>query len=279
MSTLVETQDHDASVSPLVRFGQELRRSRRAMRWSQAELGRRMGYSDAMISYIERAKKPVTSNFAIKADEVFQTGGTFLELWRRYARASLLEGFAEFADAEARCRRLRTFELGVIPGLFQTEAYATALETANIRRGSLTQEQADERVAFLMQRQRLLDQKAPPTIHAVLDQSCLLRPIGGRAVMLNQLDHLESLAAHPNITIQVAPFELAEQRPFVLPLVLLTLPDRSVVGYAESQLRGYLERGRPTIAGWEEDYDQLQVESLSTAASLTMIRAVRKDLE
>ncbi|MED7949770.1 DUF5753 domain-containing protein [Streptomyces sp. BE303] len=138
---------------------------------------------------------------------------------------------------------------------------------------------ASERVAFLMHRQRLLEQKVPPTIQAVLDQSCLLRPIGGRAVMCEQLDHLERLAGRPNITTQIAPFELAEQRPFVPPLVLLTLPDRTVVGYAESQLRGYLERARTTIAAWEADYDQLQVESLSTAASLAMIRAVRKDLE
>ncbi|MEE1827653.1 DUF5753 domain-containing protein [Streptomyces sp. BE20] len=138
---------------------------------------------------------------------------------------------------------------------------------------------ASERVAFLMHRQRLLEQKVPPTIQAVLDQSCLLRPIGGRAVMCEQLDHLERLAGRPNITTQIAPFELAEQRPFVPPLVLLTLPDRTAVGYAESQLRGYLERGRTTIAAWEADYDQLQVELLSTAASLAMIRAVRKDLE
>lgn len=249
------------------------------MRWSQTELGRRMGFSNAMVSYVERAKKPVTHNFAVRADEVFGTGGTFYELWRRYSRASLLEGFAEFAEAEARCRRLRTFELGVIPGLFQTPAYAAALEAASVRRGSISQDQADERVAFLVQRQQLLEQKAPPTIHAVLDQSCLLRPIGGRAVMRAQFDHLESLADRSNITVQVAPFELAEQRPFMLPVVLLTLPDRSVVGYAESQLRGYLERGRAPITAWEEDYDQLQVESLSTVASLAMIRAVRKDLE
>ncbi|MFF1902727.1 helix-turn-helix domain-containing protein [Kitasatospora sp. NPDC058218] len=275
----MQHSEPDPTSSPLARFGVELRRSRRAMRWSQTELGRRMGFSNAMVSYVERAKKPVTHNFAVRADEVFETGGTFYELWRRYSRASLLEGFAEFAEAEARCRRLRTFELGVIPGLFQTPVYAASLEAASVRRGSISQEQADERVAFLAQRQQLLNQKAPPTIHAVLDQSCLLRPIGGSGVMRTQLDHLESLASRPNITVQVAPFDLAEHRPFMLPVVLLTLPDRSVVGYAESQLRGYLERGRTAIAAWEEDYDQLQVESLSTAASLAMIRAVRKDLE
>lgn len=274
----MENGQSDASSSPTVRFGGELRRSRRARAWSQAELGRRMGYSHGLVSYIERAKKPVTFNFAVKADEVFETGGTFYELWRRYSNASLLEGFPEFAEAEARCRAVRIFELGVIPGLLQTPAYAAALEGASVRRGSVTQEQADERVDFLAHRQRILRQEHPPIIHAVLDESCLVRPVGGVDVMSDQLDHLEKLMAHPKITIQVAPFSLAELRPFLLPVILLTLPDKSVVGYAQSHSQGHLERSRAAVAVWEGDYDRLKVESLNTAASLAMIRAVRKDL-
>ncbi|GAA2135409.1 helix-turn-helix transcriptional regulator [Kitasatospora kazusensis] len=238
-----------------------------------------MGYSNTLVSYIERAKRPPTSKFAVKADEVFETAGTFYELWRRYSRASLLEGFPEFAEAEARCRRLRTFELSVMPGLFQTPAYATGLALAAVQRGSITQDQADERVAFLAHRQRLLERTSAPVIHAVMDQSCLVRPVGGREVMLEQLDYLEALSRRPHITIQVAPFSLAEHVPFTMPIVLLTLPDHTVFGYAESQARGHLERGREAVAAWERDYDQLQVESLSKVASLAMIRAVRKELE
>ncbi len=238
-----------------------------------------MGYSHGLVSYVERAKKPVTLKFAVAADRVFETGGLFKELWRRISNASLLEGFAEFTEAEARCRKLRTFELGVIPGLMQTLDYAAALEAGSVRRGSITQEQADGRVEFLAGRQKLLEKDPPPTIHAVLDESCLLRTVGGPGVMGPQLDHLLALAERPNVTIQVAPFRLGEQRPFLLPVVLLTLPDRSVVGYAEAHSRGHLERGRESLTGWEEDYDHLRVESLDTAASLAVIRAVRKELQ
>ncbi|MDH6137718.1 transcriptional regulator with XRE-family HTH domain [Kitasatospora sp. MAA4] len=277
---ILEDAEVDATSSPLTRFGAELRRLRRAKGWSQVELGRRMGFSNALVSYVERGKRPPTPNFAVKADEALGTPGIFYELWRRIAHAALLEGFPEFADCESRCRRLRTFELGVIPGLFQIPAYAAALEAAAVQRGSITQDQADERVAFLANRQqRLLAQKSPPIIHAVMDESCLMRPIGGRNVMIDQLDHLEELAGRPHITIQIAPFALAEHRPFMLPVVLMTQPDRTVVGYSESQLRGHLERSRDPISALEREYDQLQVESLSKVASLAMIRAVRKDLE
>ncbi|MFD0562390.1 DUF5753 domain-containing protein [Kitasatospora saccharophila] len=189
----------------------------------------------------------------------------------------MLEGFAEFTAAEARCRRMRTFGIGVIQGLLQIPAYASALANAAAQRGSITQEQADARVAFLAGRQSLLSRSNPPFIHAVIDESCIRRPIGGRAVMAEQLRYLEELAAQPWITIQIAPFDLGERTPFTMPLVLLDLPDRAVVGYAESQARGYLERSRETVSAWSREYDLLQVESLSTVASLARARALRKE--
>ncbi|WP_327071557.1 helix-turn-helix domain-containing protein [Kitasatospora sp. NBC_01302] len=261
-----------------MRFALELRRSRRARGWSQVELGRRMGYSNALVSYIERVKRPPSRKFAVKADELFETGGTFVELWRRCAAAALLEGFPEFADAEARCIRLREFELTVVPGLFQVPSYAAALASAAVERGAITQDEADERIGYLAARQRLLEQKSPPIIQTVMDQSCLVRPVGGPSVMLEQFHHLEELATRPNITLQVAPFELGEHLPFTMPVVLLTLPNRQLVGYAESQARGHLERARDTLAAWERAYDHLQVEALSKTASLALIRKARKDL-
>ncbi|GAA2089421.1 hypothetical protein GCM10009759_12300 [Kitasatospora saccharophila] len=172
---------------------------------------------------------------------------------------------------------MRTFGIGVIQGLLQIPAYASALANAAAQRGSITQEQADARVAFLAGRQSLLSRSNPPFIHAVIDESCIRRPIGGRAVMAEQLRYLEELAAQPWITIQIAPFDLGERTPFTMPLVLLDLPDRAVVGYAESQARGYLERSRETVSAWSREYDLLQVESLSTVASLARARALRKE--
>ncbi|MCG6497977.1 helix-turn-helix transcriptional regulator [Kitasatospora sp. A2-31] len=268
----------DVISSPAIRFGQELHRSRRARGWSQVGLSKRMGYSNTLVSYVERAKRAPTKNFAVKADEVFETGGTFYELWRRHAKASLLEGFPEFAEAEARCRRLRELALTIVTGLFQVREYAEALAYAAVQRGAITQSAAEQRVDFLAARQRLLERTKPPLIHVVLDESCLVRTVGGKAVMLRQLDHIAELAARPNITVQVAPFHLGEHLPFKMPVTLLDLPDGSVVGYAESHARGHLERKRETITAWEREYDQLVVEALPKAASLALIHKARKEL-
>nr|WP_181442180.1 helix-turn-helix transcriptional regulator [Streptomyces tateyamensis] len=275
----MEPADPDEQSSPRVRFGQELRRSRRARRWSQVETGRRMGYTGAFISYLERAKRAPTREVAVKADEAFETGQKFYELWRRFTRAALLEGFSEFADAEARCRRERVLGLIVIPGLLQTPDYARALAMAAVRRGAISLTEADERVEFLTARQTVLDQKAPPLLHAVLEEGCLMRTIGGPKVMVKQLAHLEELAQRPTITIQVAPFNMGENLAFTVPVVLLDQADHSVIGYAESQAKGHVERSRTTLTTWERQYDQLLVEALPTAASMARIREARKELQ
>lgn len=271
--------DVDAQASPQVRFGRELRRSRRAKRWSQVKAAELLGYSGAHISYVENGKRSPTRDLAVKADEVFEAGQKFYELWRRFSRAALLEGFAEFADAEARCRRLRTVGLIIVPGLFQTPAYAEALAQGAVRRGAINAAEATERTDFLALRQEIFAQKSPPTFHAVIEEGVLLRPVGGRQVMADQLRHLEELAQRPNTTIQVAPFAIGENLSFTLSVVLLNLPDHTVVGYAESIARGHLERSRATVQKWEGDYDQLLVEALPKAASQEMIRRARKDFQ
>ncbi len=265
-------KDVDPTSGPLAAFGVQLRRSRQAAGLSQVELGTAVAYSNTFISYLETARREPSHRFAVAADTVLNTGGTLELMWWNLKHTALLEGFPEYATLEAKASELRIFELGVIPGLLQTEEYATALAHADVRRGAITQAQADERVAFLLARQRLLERSHAPLLHAVLDESCLRRPIGGENVMSRQFQHMVALVELPNLMVQVAPFSLGEHRPFALPVYLLTLADRTVIGYTESEARGFLEREMETVRAWERNYDRLQVASLSEAASVEMIR-------
>lgn len=270
----------DPSSSPWAAYGTQLRRSRKAKGLSQAQLGRLIGYSATYVSYLERGQRPATLHISVAADAALETGGTLELMWWSLRHAALVEGFPEFAGHEARADELRMFEPNVIPGLFQTAEYAAALAMADVRRGSITQGQAEERVAFLATRprQQLFLRNPTPVVYAILDESCLRRPVGGREVLSAQLRHLEELSERPSIIMQVAPFELAERAPFTLAMTLLTLPDRTLLGYSESLQRGLLERDISATRAWEKGYDRFQVEALSRAASLDMIRAVREEM-
>ncbi|MFI9330425.1 Scr1 family TA system antitoxin-like transcriptional regulator [Kitasatospora sp. NPDC052868] len=269
----------DPSSSPSAALGVQLRRSREGRSLTQAQLGETISFSASYISRIERGVEPPSRRLAQEVDRALETGGTIELMLDQLEHSVLIEGFPEFAEHESRATAIRLFEIGVVPGLLQVQSYAEAYEMAAVRQGNSTQAQAAERLAFLRARQARLSEARPPTVQAVLDATCLLRPIGGAGVMVEQLRHLEALADCPMNVLQVAPLELGEDRPLNHPLVLLSLPDRRVMGYTETLQRGYLERDAETVAGWVSSYDRLQVEALSRAASVAYIRKVRKDFE
>ncbi|WP_181442636.1 helix-turn-helix domain-containing protein [Streptomyces tateyamensis] len=269
----------DPKSGPYAPFGIQLRRLREEKGWTQGELGRRMGYSDTHISAVETALKSPKLEFALAADKALDSGNQLELLWWSAQHGALIEGLPEYLNIEAKAIAMRMFEINIIPAILQTLEYARVYETALVARGRSTAEQVEERMNLLQSRQRCFERSPMPTVHAVLDEACLRRPIGGAQVMARQLRHLETMAQCPGVTIQVAPFELGEDRPFYHPVWLLTLPHRAMVGYGETLKRGFLERDADTVAEWARDYDQLQVEALSRAASLRFIRRLREEFE
>lgn len=266
--------------SPEEAFGARLRSSRESKGWTQDDLALRTGYSGRHISAIETGRKPPTRRFSISVDVAFGLEGsvdTFERQWREIRHGALLEGFPEYVGHEARAAEVRIFEVGVIPGLLQTREYAAAIEAGHVKRGTITAEQAAERVDLLIERQAALSRRPlPPLVIAVLDESCIRRLVGGPGVMDAQLNHLIQFADQSNTSLQVAPFSMGERRPFNRLLHLLTLADRAVVAYVESQTQGYLEREITSVLPLLRAYHQLQTEAPSQAESVAIIGQVRK---
>ncbi|MFJ5675049.1 helix-turn-helix domain-containing protein [Streptomyces sp. NPDC093097] len=265
--------------SPQAAYGARLRSVRESRGWTQDELGRRMEYSSVHISFVENGRKPPTLRFSQSADQAFGLAGTadaFEREYREIKHGGLLEGFPEYKAAEARAAEIRLYEVGVIPGLLQTPEYAAVLAASEVQRGAITPEQADERVSIVVERQAALDRARPPLVSAVLDESCIRRPVGDHAVMDSQLQRLVEFSKLPNIMLQIAPFTMGERRPFNLPLYVLTLPDRSLMTYTESAQRGHLDRESTSAVPMLSAYHQLQAEALSQAASVAMINTLRK---
>ncbi|MFG2879893.1 helix-turn-helix domain-containing protein [Streptomyces sp. NPDC048337] len=266
----------DPEASPGAAFGERLRALRDERGWTQDELGERIGFSGTHISAVETGRRPPTTRFAASADRAFGTGGQFERRSRAVRNTALLEGFPEYVRHEGLAVEIRLFNIGIIPGLLQTPEYAEALTRGDVRRGSITPEQADERVSFLAKRQAALVRPRPPMLLVVMDESCIRRQVGGPEVMDAQLAYLVQFAELPHTVLQVAPFEIGERRPFNLPVNLLTLVDRSMLAYAETHAQGHVDRESAAVLPLLTAYHQLQAESLSQAASVAVINEVRK---
>ncbi|MFE1367638.1 helix-turn-helix domain-containing protein [Streptomyces anulatus] len=275
---MVNRKELDPERSANAAFGALLRSLRDERGWTQDELGDRMRCSGAHISAVETGRRSPTDAFAANADRALGTGDRLQRQSRAIRYTALLEGFPQYVKHEERAAEIRLYEVGVIPGLLQTPEYAATLEADSVRRGAITQEQGDERVALVAQRQSALVRTPAPLLFAVLDEGCLLRPMGGPAVMAAQLDRLLAFAEQPSTVLQIAPFQMGERRPFSLPVTILTMPDRSLMSYAESAQHGHLERNNTLVLPLLTAYHQLQAEALSQAASVATIRKLRKGI-
>ncbi|MCM3809027.1 helix-turn-helix domain-containing protein [Streptomyces malaysiensis] len=264
--------------SPEAAYGARLRSLREARGWTQEDLAARAEYSSVHVSAVENGRKPPTLRFSRSADRAFGIEGedTFERQFREIRHGSLLEGFPEFVDHEGRAAEIRLYEVGVIPGLLQTPDYAAVLAESTVKRGTITAEQAEERVTLVAERQTTLVRTPPPLISAVLDESCLRRPVGEPAIMNAQLEQLIEFAERPNTVLQVAPFSMGARRPFDLPVTILTMSDRSLMSYAESAQRGHLERDGRFVLPMLAAYHQLQAEACSQAESVAMVNQLRK---
>ena len=259
-------------------YGARLRSLRESRGWTQDDLAEHMGYSSVHISAVETARKPPTLRFSHSADGAFGLEGadTFARQWHELKQGSLLEGFPEYVAYEGRAVELRLYDIGVVPGLLQTHEYAKVLTDSVAERGAISPEQALERVDFLMERQAALERSRPPMVMVVMDESCIRRWVGGGEVMKAQLDRLIEFAARPNTVLQVTPFSIGERRPFTLPVNLVTMSDRSVMYYAESQAQGFFDREPTSVMPVLTAYHQLQAEALSQAETVAMISQLRK---
>ncbi|MGW2249863.1 helix-turn-helix domain-containing protein [Kitasatospora sp. NPDC001660] len=260
-------------------FGVLLRSSREQRGWTQEQLANLVGCTSSYISALEIGRRKPNQRIATKLDAVFGPEAAFLKEWNKSGQRILFEGFDEYLRHEAKAVALRLFEINIVPSLLQTPEYSRAFQEAPVLRGIATQQQADERTEKVLLRQQALARDPAPYVQAVIDEAALRRPIGGRGVMVEQLRHLEALASRPRYLVQVCPTSAGENRPFGHPITLLTTPNRVIVGYGETQRRGYLERDPETLAEWASEYDHLQVEALSRAASIEFIRDVRKGFE
>jgi transcriptional regulator with XRE-family HTH domain len=190
--------------------------------------------------------------------------------WHAYANV-LPPWFEPYLGLEQAASVIRSYEVQFIPGLLQTPDYARAV--ARLTDG-ISEAEAEQRVSLRMHRQQMLSLDRPPRLWMVIDEAALRRPIGGRTVMQEQVDHLISMSRRPNITIQVMPFSAGGHAAAGGQLTLLRfteglLPD---VVYAE-QLDSaiYLNKPADTVRYWNV-LNSVATEALQPEQSIETLR-------
>lgn len=190
--------------------------------------------------------------------------------WHEYSDM-LASWFEDYLGLEEAAAQISTYEAQFVPGLLQTEDYASAvilLEYSNPK-------EIGRRVSLRMARQAILSRSDPISLWAVLDEAALRRPIGGVRAMRAQLKHLIDMAQRPNVTIQIMPFtsggHAAAGGSFsVLHFAEDDLPD--MVYLEQLSSAQYLDK-QDVVGTYVEVLDRLRVEAASPSDSLKTLQA------
>jgi transcriptional regulator with XRE-family HTH domain len=197
--------------------------------------------------------------------------------WQGYS--DILPHWVEpYFGLEAAATVIRSYEVQFVPGLLQTEGYARAL----IRMGNApTEEDVLRRAEARMSRQDILTRETPPKVWAVMDEGALRRPIGGAAVMRDQLKHLIDMCDHPAVTVQVLPFSVASHPAMGGPFTILRFsePDLRDVVYIEQLTSAlYLDKAAE-VDSYLEVMEQLCLEAKPAAKTPQILKSALDELE
>jgi transcriptional regulator with XRE-family HTH domain len=266
-----------AESSGKARLGAELKAQRLAHGWTQVDLGKKLGYSGSLVSDIERGDCTASGDFAKRSDEAFGLPGTFLRLWEDLQREAFPTWFAPIVPIEREALKIHGWELGAVPGLFQTEQYARALVRA--RRPQDDEEAVERTVQARLERQGILSRPKPSMLWYVLSEGVLRQAVGGPEVMGDQLDKLIKAAEKPGIVLQVLPFSAQQHAGIDGLLYLYERPGLAQVAYTECFGGGRLIEDSQEVSDLATVMGMLRAAALSPWDSVALMRTIRRDLE
>ncbi|MEU0743542.1 helix-turn-helix transcriptional regulator [Streptomyces sp. NPDC006134] len=255
---------------------------------SQEQAARRLGFSPAKLSRIESGKgrkppaeKDVRALLTLYGTDPYEAS-VLLKLlqragepgwWQRYDKRLMPEWFERLVGLQEAAATIRTFEIQYVPGLLQTADYTRAVVERGLPNAPAGEVQ--RRVELRMRRAQLLFRADAPQLWAVIDESVLLRVLGSREVMREQLAHLVTMAGRPNVTLQIVPLNVTNASAPAIPVTYLRfggldLPD--VVYLEHIKSANFLE-DRDETEEYRLALDRLADEALTPRASLELLRA------
>ena len=276
---------------PRRRLGAELRRLRNGAGLHLDQVAGRLHCSTSKISRLETGKgipKPADVRELIKIYEV--AADTEREMLMRLVQESRTEGWWEsytdgvrperiFLDApgryialEADAVGLRAFDLSVLHGLLQTEDYARTVLMGQLPHHA--RHEIDQLVELRIRRQEALHVPVPLRLDVVVDESVLVRPVGGPAVMAAQMRRLIELMELPTVSIRIFPFAAGVKRAHMGHFTLLEIPDHlgSDVVYTEGHAGETFLEGESDVGLYRDVFDDALAHSLNQAVSREAVR-------
>lgn len=193
--------------------GHLLREVRESAELTTSAMAEKLGWSASKVSRMERGVAPISPaelvRYAAHSGAELGDIDHLLDWCQEVVPPGywISKHFASLIFHESMAAFSSSYQPNVVPGLLQTEEYATAL----IDQERLEPSTAKFRVGARMMRQEQLHDKP---FEFFIHEQALRLPVGGNRVMNEQLLKLVLLCDQPGITIRVVPTRLGERAMF-----------------------------------------------------------------
>ncbi|PZG77152.1 XRE family transcriptional regulator [Streptomyces sp. NTH33] len=258
--------------------GMTQRDAANALEWSLSKLIRieagtvSLGVTDlrAMLQLYE-----VTDPGLVAELEDAARGSKGQSWWAQYSDV-VSPPYALYLGYEGSADTIRMYNPVVLPGLVQTEDYATALLSAMAPEAGLRR-QVDLR---LTRQERFFDGDDGPQIDIVLDEAAVRREIGGPAVMRRQIDHILTLAEHPRTTLRLLPFSAGAHFSVTTSCILLSFKDDDDLLYVEGPGGGLSSRDDlGLMVRYQECFEEISTIAYEGDRMNELLASIRESLD
>jgi transcriptional regulator with XRE-family HTH domain len=274
------------------RLRTELRTARLDRDLTQEQVARAMDWSLSKMNRIEKAKTGISTNdlkvllplYGITDKKRTQE---LLDLaraarrpgwWRQYSDVAAAK-VLELIEYESAASAVHQFETTFVPGIMQTEEYASAV-LQEFHGGNMPAENVRKLVELRTARRGLLVGTEAPKFSFLLDESIIHRVVGNSAVTSEQFRHLARTAELPSVTIQIVPFAagLHPDMGGAFEVVEFDDTDDDNIVYFENQL-GYFVIDDPGEASrYLKDFQLIEEKSLASADSVALLRKAAAEM-
>lgn len=224
------------------------------------------------------ACEDVTSMLLGLVEEAHRTGW-----WHAYGDA-IPKHFDLFVGLEDAAERIISYQTVLLPGLLQTEEYRRAM--IRVDAPTMPRAEVERRIELFARRKaRLTNTDNLLAIDAIVDECMLRRPIGGPAVMADQLEHLARVDELPNVSVRVVPLSAEAYGGLAVgPFVLLEFPRHPMAHLTEPPIvyteghNGalYLEKA-DEVKQYQQAYIDLQRCALDESRSRALLSKIAKE--
>ncbi|MEV8339900.1 DUF5753 domain-containing protein [Streptomyces niveus] len=252
--------------------GNQLLRWRTQSGMSREELAAATNYAAATIKAMEQGVRMPTPRLLDQADDLLQANGKLSAAKDYLKREKFPARAQDFMDREAEAISLWSYEVALIPGLLQTEAYARALIGNHCP--PLDDETVEERVRARLERHSLLTRKSPVALSFVLYEAVLRGPHADKQQLLNIL----AAGRLGNVSVQVLPFSRAVPAALLGPMVLLETRDHERLAFTEGPSVSQLTDDPDVVSSHTERLSMLRAVALSPTESARFIERMVEEL-